>query len=112
MRRAAEALQGWGEILNGATAMSHTPHDLAEEFPDSAEQLHALKVSNAHFTKLFEEYHEVNRQIHRVETRVEPVSEALEITLRRRRMVLKDEIYAGLKAAFAAKGGADGKSDG
>lgn len=92
--------------------MSHKTHELAEEFPDSAEQLHALKISNPHFTKLFEEYHEVNRQINRMETRVEPASEDTEMALRRRRMVLKDEIYAGLKAASAVKGGADGKSDG
>lgn len=92
--------------------MTHTPHELADEFPESAAQLQALKTSNAHFTKLFEEYHEVNRQIHRIETRVEPASSEFETALRRKRMVLKDEIYAGLKAAFSAKGGADGKSDG
>ncbi|WP_291200040.1 DUF465 domain-containing protein [Hyphomonas sp.] len=91
--------------------MTHKPHDLVEEFPESAEQLHALKMSSPHFSKLFEEYHEVNRQINRMETRVEPASEELEMALRRKRMVLKDEIYAGLKAASAAKGGADGKSD-
>lgn len=92
--------------------MSHKSHELAEEFPDSAEQLHELKMSNPHFAKLFEEYHEVNRQINRMETRVEPASDETEMALRRRRVVLKDEIYAGLKAALAAKGGADGKSDG
>jgi uncharacterized protein len=80
--------------------MTHKPHDLAEEFPDSAEQLHALKMSTPHFTQLFEEYNEVNRQINRMETRVEPASEELEMVLRRKRMMLKDEIYAGLKAAF------------
>ncbi len=84
--------------------MTHTPHELADEFPESAAQLHALKTSNPHFTRLFEEYHEVNRQIHRIETRVEPASEELEYVLRRKRMVLKDEIYAGLKAAFQRGG--------
>ncbi|MCU0732826.1 MAG: DUF465 domain-containing protein [Hyphomonas sp.] len=83
--------------------MTHTPHELADEFPESAAQLHALKTSNPHFTRLFAEYHEVNRQIHRIETRVEPASEELEYVLRRKRMMLKDEIYAGLKAAFHPK---------
>ena len=28
--------------------MSHTPHELAEEFPDKVQQIHDLKVSDAH----------------------------------------------------------------
>lgn len=91
--------------------MSHTPHELAEEFPESAELLRPLKMSSAHFAKLFEEYHEVNRQIHRMETSVEPAGEAVEAVLRRKRMMLKDQIHAGLKADFTRKAGADGKSD-
>lgn len=84
--------------------MTHTPHELADEFPEAAAQLHALKTSNPHFTRLFEEYHEVNRQIHRIETGVEPASEEVEYVLRRKRMMLKDEIYAGLKAAYQRGG--------
>ena len=72
--------------------MSHTPHELAEEFPDAAEKLHALKMENAHFRKLAEEYHDVNRAIHRAETLVEPMSDDHEAELRRKRLHLKDEI--------------------
>ena len=79
--------------------MSHTPHELTEEFPDLVETIHALKVSDAHFAKLAEEYHEVNREIHRIETDVEPASDAHQTEMRRKRMALKDEIYALLKAA-------------
>lgn len=74
------------------TEMSHTPHELAEEFPAEAAAISALRQANAHFARRVEEYHEVNRAIHRAETRVEPVSEAHETELRRRRMLLKDEI--------------------
>jgi len=91
--------------------MSHTPHELAEEFPNDAAHLHALNTSSAHFAKRFDEYHDVNRQIHRMETHVEPASEAEEAVLRRRRMMLKDEIHAGLKAQAARTEGANGKSD-
>ena len=77
--------------------MSHVPHELAEEFPESRERLHELKLSNAHFARLSDEYHEVNRTVHRMETRVEAVSEAAEQEARRRRMALKDEIMAMLK---------------
>ena len=55
--------------------MSNTPHELAEEFPEHVAKMHDLKISDAHFAKLFEEYHEVNRAIHRAETNVEPVGD-------------------------------------
>lgn len=91
--------------------MSHTPHELAAEFPESAERLRALKASSAHFAKLCDEYHEINRQIHRMETNVEPAGEAVEAVMRRKRMMLKDEIYAGLKADAIETVPAHGKSD-
>ena len=77
--------------------MSHTRHELAEEFPDAGEKIHALKMSNPHFARLAEEYHEVNRHIHRHESGVQPASDTHETELRKRRLVLKDEIYAMLK---------------
>jgi len=45
--------------------MSHTPHELVEEFPEHAETIHRLKEANGHFARLFDEYHQVNRAIHR-----------------------------------------------
>lgn len=72
--------------------MTHTPHDLAEEFPAHVEQLHDLKLSDAHFARLAERYNEVNHRIHMAETSVEPISEHLETELRRERLVLKDQI--------------------
>ena len=77
--------------------MSHTPHELAEEFPDKVDQIHGLKESNAHFRKLFDEYHEVNRAIHRAETNVEPTDQFHEEQMRKQRMRLKDEIAAALR---------------
>ncbi len=79
--------------------MSHTPHELAEEFPEFAEKLHALKESDSHFSRLADEYHEINRAIHRAETNVEPVSDTHETELRRKRLELKDEIGRLLRAA-------------
>ncbi len=72
--------------------MTHTPHELHEEFPEHAERMHALKGTDAHFRKLFEEYHDVNRAIHRAETRAEPISEFEEERLRKNRALLKDQI--------------------
>ena len=77
--------------------MAHTPHELAEDFPEYAEKIHDLKMNNAHFARLAEEYHTVNREVHRVETGVEPASQVREEELRKTRMRLKDEI-AGMLA--------------
>ncbi|MBI1400207.1 YdcH family protein [Hyphomonas sp.] len=78
--------------------MSHTPHELVEEFPDSVDQIRALKASDPHFARLADTYHELNRQIHRMETDLEPASDAAQAELRLKRLKLKDEIYARLKA--------------
>lgn len=72
--------------------MSHTPHELAEEFPDKIDRIHVLKETDLHFRKLFEEYHLINRAIHRAETRVEPTEQSHEEDMRRQRVRLKDEI--------------------
>lgn len=79
--------------------MSHTPHELSEEFPDKVDQMSQLKQSDAHFARLADEYHEVNRIVHRAETNVEPMEELAEVELRKKRAVLKDQIWAMLSKA-------------
>ncbi|MDR0810270.1 MAG: DUF465 domain-containing protein [Gemmobacter sp.] len=78
--------------------MSNTPHDLLEEFPDEATRISALKEADAHFARLVDEYHEVNRAVHRAETRVEAVSDEHETELRRKRAALKDQIWQRVSA--------------
>lgn len=72
--------------------MSHTPHELAEEFPDQAEAIRARKASDAHFAKLVDAYHEINRAVHRAETDVEPTDDLHMAEMRKQRLHLKDEI--------------------
>ena len=76
-----------------------TPHELAADFPEYADALHRLKLENTHFQKLAEEYHGLNRDIHRAETDVEPTSDDRLEEMKCRRVELKDEIYSMLKAA-------------
>lgn len=76
--------------------MSHTPHELAEEFPEHVEQMSTLKQSDAHFANLFDNYHELNRTIHRAETNVEPMDGLAETDLRKQRALLKDQIWSYL----------------
>ncbi|MBO6638987.1 MAG: YdcH family protein [Roseitalea sp.] len=76
--------------------MAHTPHELAEEFPEHVEKMSEMKVSNAHFARLFDDYHEINRAIHRAETDIEPTDDFNMEDMRKKRMHLKDEIYGML----------------
>lgn len=79
--------------------MSNTPHELHEEFPEHADKISQLKTSNAHFAKLSDEYHTINRAVHRAETDVEPTDDAHMVDMRKKRAALKDEIYRMLSAA-------------
>jgi uncharacterized protein YdcH (DUF465 family) len=76
--------------------MSHTPHELHEEFPEHAEKMAELRRSDNHFAKLSESYHTINRALHRAETDVEPTSDDHMQAMRRERMGLKDQIAAYL----------------
>jgi len=76
--------------------MSHTPHELREEFPEFAQQIHALHA-NGHFAKLADAYHEINRAIHRAETNVQPTDDAHLEDMRKQRLKLKDDIFAMLR---------------
>lgn len=79
--------------------MSHTPHELAEEFPEKVELMSQLKQTDAHFARLADEYHELNRMVHRAETNVEPMEDLAEGELRKKRAALKDQIWSILSKA-------------
>ena len=82
--------------------MSHTPHELRDEFPDAHDILHDLKIGNAHFATLADRYHDVNREIHRIEVEVEAASDARAEDLKKERLTLFDEIAQMVSAAKAA----------
>lgn len=79
--------------------MSHTPHELHEEFPEHADTLHRLKENDTHFAKLSEDYHTINRAIHRAETDVEPTDDLHMAQMRKERLAIKDQIAAILRDA-------------
>ena len=79
--------------------MSVEHHDLHHEFPELHDKIHELKISNAHFRRLFEEYHELTRDIEKMEDEVTPVATRTEEEAKVRRVHLKDELYRMLIAA-------------
>jgi len=68
-------------------------HDLIHEFPEHKERIHELKTSNAHFRQLFEQYHELTREVEKMEHEVTPVSTQTEEGAKVKRLHLKDELY-------------------
>ncbi|WP_300440798.1 DUF465 domain-containing protein [Zoogloea sp.] len=74
-------------------------HDLNHEFPEYREQIHALKMSNGHFARLFDEYHDVNRNVVRVEVQAEIATDFELEDLKKRRLKLKDELHGMLKSS-------------
>ena len=73
--------------------MSHVPHEIPEDFPEYKDKIHDLKMNNGHFARLFEEYHELNREIHRIEAAGVNTSDEEFENLKLVRIRLKDEIY-------------------
>lgn len=72
--------------------MSHTPHDLAEEFPNHHDAMRDLRRTNAHAARLMDEYAEINETLYRVDSNLNPMSDVESLRLHKQRMMLKDEI--------------------
>ena len=73
-------------------------HPLAKDFPEFKDKIHALKTSDAHFARLEREYEDLDKAIVRLETGIEHSSAADFEAQKLRRVALKDELYALLKA--------------
>ena len=82
--------------------MSHVPHDLHDTFPADAELLHQLKLDNAHFQRIASRYHDVNREIHRIESDIAPASDDHLETLKKDRLAMLDEVAEILAKAKAS----------
>ena len=72
--------------------MSLEKHDLIHEMPESKEVIHLLKTSNNHFAKLFDQYHEADHAVHRVESGAENTSDEHLENLKKQRLNLKDQL--------------------
>lgn len=77
---------------------AHTPNELHDVFPADADALHRLKLGNPHFARLAERHHVLNREIHRIESEIEPASDDRLEALKKERLHLLDEIAALIEA--------------
>jgi len=79
--------------------MLNEKHDLVHELPEHRDTIHNLKMTNHHFSRLFEEYHEIDHEIHRIETGVTNTSDEYLHERKKLRLQLKDELFQMIKNA-------------
>lgn len=73
-------------------------HNLHREFPEYGDRINLLKTSDAHFSKLFNEYDALDHQVRRIEMEGSLISDAEMEAMKLKRVHLKDKLYAYLKA--------------
>lgn len=77
-------------------------HDLRHDLPEHEAAIHELKIANNHFAKLFDEYHDVDREVRRIEQEIEARSDAAMEDLKKKRILLKDELLEMILAHEAS----------
>jgi uncharacterized protein YdcH (DUF465 family) len=68
-------------------------HDLLHEFPEHRERIRDLKMHDGRFARLFDEYHDVEHEVHRIESGAEVASDEYLEQRKKLRLSLKDELY-------------------
>ncbi|KAA1171476.1 DUF465 domain-containing protein [Marinobacter salinexigens] len=77
--------------------MSLQKHDLLHELPESREAIHLLKANSNHFAKLFDEYHDLDHAVHRIESGSESTSDEYLEDQKKKRLFLKDQLYSMIR---------------
>ena len=72
-------------------------HDLHHEFPEFSDEIHRLKMNDAHFARLFKEYHELDQEVHRIEQGSENTADEYLDQQKKKRLHLKDQLFAIIK---------------
>lgn len=68
-------------------------HTLLNDFPEHHHTIRHLKMNDNHFARLFDQYHEVDSEVHHIEEANEPVSDEYLDSLKIRRVHLKDQLF-------------------
>jgi len=82
--------------------MPISDHNLVNEFPEYKDDIHHLKMEDAHFKKLFDEYNHLTHEIEKMEQELIPCTTQEEECLKKQRLQLKDILQGYIKASKAA----------
>ena len=74
-------------------------HTLVNELPEFKDEIHQLKMTDAHFKKLFEEYNFLTEEIEKMEKEIILTTTSQEEEYKKRRLLLKDSLVNYLKSA-------------
>lgn len=80
-----------------------THHDLAQDFPELKDDIHAMKMTDAHFRRLAEEYEAVCKELHRAQDGAGVMDDAHAEELKKQRVTLKDDLFSMLRLHQAAQ---------
>lgn len=69
------------------------PHDVEHEFPEYKQTLQEMKSQDAHLAELIGEYEQLNAEIVDIEENEKPFQDFEFEDMKKRRLLLKDEIY-------------------
>ncbi|WP_300449968.1 DUF465 domain-containing protein [Accumulibacter sp.] len=73
-------------------------HDLHHEFPEYLDVIHTLKTSSEQFGSMYDEYHNLTREVERLEEEDLPVDDFTIENMKKHRVRLKDQMYRMLVA--------------
>ncbi|PIE06764.1 MAG: hypothetical protein CSA74_10615 [Rhodobacterales bacterium] len=76
--------------------MSELIHEIDKDFPEYATKFAALKESDAGFAEMVAEYDLLNKKVIEAETLEKPTDHFHEEELKKKRALLKDQIYLAL----------------
>ena len=69
-------------------------HDLLREFPEYQEKIHQLKTEDDHFRELFDQYHELEHEVHRINNGEEAVIDEYAHEQKAKLLFMKDELLS------------------
>ena len=72
-------------------------HHFVQEFPELKDKIHELKTNNPAFAALFDKYNSIDDEIYRIEEQIETPSDEYTESLKKQRLLLKDELFQMLQ---------------
>jgi uncharacterized protein YdcH (DUF465 family) len=76
-------------------------HDLVHELPEHRDRIHDLKLNDRHFSRLFDEYHQLDDDVRRIEEGLEASSDEHLEGLKLKRLQHKDELFRMIQSQVA-----------
>ena len=73
-------------------------HDLLHEFPEHRDRIRDLKMNDGHFARLFDQYHDVEHEVHGIENDSEAASYDYLEERKKLRLNLKDQLFQMIQA--------------